>query len=327
MNLNKLGSISSEFAAILPMLLALPARSISRLEREIREVARLYEWQAPPTILDNLLDTSAWAGLEKNDDLKYLFVFHGNGRLRERALDRISGALPTPFCFAAIVWRLNDWAAPVREAAVRCADRTFSVTSPEVIAAAMRDICSDKESWGRWGDEKVALDQACARTDVLARFSDLIIGQKTGSALGLLRQAMRYDGFDPFLELIALGAAQASARAVAFQVLFSGKARWPDGFEWEWVDKSMGLNRRVIRYRYRAIEMRRSLDALAVKGAVDRSAIVRKQVLEAAIMRQFDMSLALEIAGKLVSDRCRPVRERAEFLLRKAADSQALVKN
>jgi hypothetical protein len=66
--------------------------------------------------------------LRDEPDLAWLLLFHGNGRWREIALDRIADPPVSAFRFIAITLRLNDWVKQVRAAAVECARRVFPGT-------------------------------------------------------------------------------------------------------------------------------------------------------------------------------------------------------
>ena len=95
--------------------------------------------------------------MEPFPGLRYLFIFHGDETIREAALGKIVSGLPSPFLFAAIAWRLNDRALPVRRAAAECARnwvgiyRTFDVNignTPHVrIAVKVRSALDDAEYW------------------------------------------------------------------------------------------------------------------------------------------------------------------------------------
>jgi len=72
-------------------------------------------------------------------------------RLREQALDRIKVPPRNAFLFAALSYRLNDWAWQVGAAAERCERRVFTVTMPEVVADTAMFLLERKRFWQRWG--------------------------------------------------------------------------------------------------------------------------------------------------------------------------------
>ena len=80
--------------------------------------------------------------LAETPRLEFLFIFHPDGFVREAALAKIDGALPSPFYFCAIVWRLNDWVAQIRDAAAGCAQRAFPATAAPVIAEARLELAT-----------------------------------------------------------------------------------------------------------------------------------------------------------------------------------------
>ncbi len=203
--------------------------------------------------------------------LEYLFIFHRNGRLREAALLKVTGGLPNAFLFAAGAWRLNDWAPPVRAAAVRCARRSFPRTSAEMIVRAATVLLIRQSSWGRWGTERELVDEAFSRPDVAERLADLITASPIGPMATTLRFALRTPAIDIYLEHILGDALQPSVRGVALDALIRHRAKWPRGYEWKWVDKSMGVRRRATVFGCRDIEVlapRDRLIGLGIEGPI-----------------------------------------------------------
>jgi len=104
-----------------------------------------------------------------------LFLVPRDGRLREAASRKLSGGLPTPFVFAAVALRLNDWAAPVQKAAIQCASRCFPFTNRDIVALAATVLLIRQVSWKRWSGEREALDEAFGRSDVAEHLIGLLI--------------------------------------------------------------------------------------------------------------------------------------------------------
>src|SRR6187402_1518280 len=111
---------------IVDQLSALPVETVARAEQELPVSAGLYRgtWDEieyiPPKQIDLLRTVKG---------LEYVFLFHRNGYLREAALHKLDGAMPSAFFFAAVAYRLNDWVQPVRQAALQCALRMFLETN------------------------------------------------------------------------------------------------------------------------------------------------------------------------------------------------------
>jgi hypothetical protein len=124
--------LQPELGAVLFGFGQLPPDAVVSADSEVSARARLH-WQprAEGSLLHRLFPKSSELEvLQRTPDLEYLFLFHGDGHLREAALKKMEGGAPNAFCFAAIAWRLNDWVPQVREAARNCALRVFPVTDP-----------------------------------------------------------------------------------------------------------------------------------------------------------------------------------------------------
>jgi hypothetical protein len=311
--------VAADFVGIVDGLNALPPEMLGAAERDIYEAADLFPDRCDAhSFLARMLHArlAAQTQLERVPGLEYLFVFHRDGHLREAALRKISGGLPSAFLFAAVAWRLNDWAPPVRAAAAECAARTFPLTRPEVVAEAAQALVTREASWRRWGDERAVLIGTFDRPDVAACLAEAIIARQTGPTARILQFALRGAGLDPHLERIAREAVQPAVRALAFRTLVDGYARWPEGWEFRWIDKSMGLRRQQTAFRQRPLGSPPARDLIIEAAAVDRSASVRKVALDGLIRHDLEGPQTRRIAARLLSDPARSVRERAEFVMK-----------
>lgn len=323
--LNSLGSrleqqlpVNREFDGILSALNALPAQTIVRAEAEISLEANLHKWRRRYPMVYRLFSPRVEdiAQLERIPDLKFLFLFHRDGHIREAALRSLRSPLPSPFLFAAIAWRLNDWVAQVREAAAECASYCFPMTPPAIIAEAALTLLGRENSWGRWTGEQSALRAALKRSDVAADLSTFVSTRSIGPMATVTRYALRDGSLDPYLEMLARDAVQPAVRAVAAQVLIDGYATWPSGWTWRWVDKSMGVRRRETTYSHRPLDRSAPRIPMIEASANDSSAIVRRVAASSIIKHGIDPAAARRIAEPLLGDRSPSVRERAEFILR-----------
>lgn len=317
-------SIEGELGRALQWLNELPAGAVVRAEREIANAADLHHyWRQPKPRFFGL---ASWPGhleqLQRVQGLEYIFIFHMDGTVREAALNKIESGLPSPFLFAAIAWRLNDWALPVRIAAAECARRAFPLTSAMVVAQAAMHLLSRESSWRRWTNERNLLIETFSRSDVAAALAENIKNKQTGGVALVLRHALQNGGLDPFLETLARGAAQPAVRAVALQPLIEGYASWPTGFAWQWIDKSMGVRRRMRTFSRRPLILTLSRRTAITIGAADPSAAVKKVALDGLIRYRAEIPDANEIAEPLLSNRTASVRERAEFLLTTLAEAR-----
>ena len=313
-------------SAVVNGLALLSAADVSRAERSLVRIASLYGFQR----LHEPSFFSRWFGREKvgphlllqrTAGLEFIFLFHGSGYLREAALKKIERTPPSAFYFAAIAYRLNDWVDEVRVAAKDCARRTFGKTDARDIADAFVFLIDGVRSWQRWDAESAILEGALGRPDVLPL---LVERFKTGNAgpLGtILRLSMKRPWFDANLRALATEARLPSVRAVALDALLGGRATWNEGFEWQWIDKSMGLRRRVTSIGSREIPHLdvEAFAALLETGAKDRSPVVRKVAADHIIRNRQHPARVGKALSILRSDSNAAVRTRIEFVDRQSA--------
>lgn len=312
--------VGTELDEVIRLLDELPAGQVVHAAGAIADGAGLFHrlhlepfvqpQQRAPTDKEQLL---------KRPELASLFLFHRDGRLREVALKHFAGGLSSPFLFAAVACRLNDWAEPVREAAVACAMRCFPQTDPDIVARSAEALLVRSDSWGRWGGEREVLDQAFSRADVAEALAELLIAQTRGAGTRTLRFALRGPALDQHLMRVAFKAVQPSLRATAFAFLIDGKASWPSGYDWRWVDKSMGERKREIIYAERTLTVVHDRAQLIAKAVDDRSAVVRRIGLDGVIRYFKGLPEATDCASRMLADRSAAVRERAEFIMKRAA--------
>ena len=310
------GRLNFEVQHVFDQMAALPPSDVVYLDTQIAAAARLAHQPTGTRILPRLWAVPTHAiQLERTPLLEYLFLCHRDGRLRQAALDQIEGGIPSAFLFAAVCWRLNDWARPVREAAARCARRCFPLTDPAVAASALAAIMIRTRSWGRWTDERDLLDALLARRDVGTALAAIIAERPTGAMARLLRASARTPHLDDHLQHLSFAALQPAVRAAALNMLLAGEAVWAAGRAWRWIDKSMGLLRWAVHYDRRKIEVATDLAALIEQGIADRSAMVRGVALSGAIRHLRGTGIERTHAMRLQDDPSRSVRERVAFIL------------
>jgi hypothetical protein len=202
-------------------------------------------------------------------------------------------------------------------------DDTPSTNAPLLIAPGshrlgcvpVSDIDAAVQTCGI-GDEHQPLFEAFNRNDVAACLASLLIQGRTGPMSTTLRYALRTSAIDVHLDDIARDAVQPSVRAVALETLIEGRAKWPAGYGWEWIDKSMGLGRQVTIFDHRALDVVPSRDLLISRGIRDRSPVVRRVALDGVMRHMLSTREGQDCAALLAEDRSPPVRERAAFILR-----------
>ncbi len=307
---------STSLRVIIDLLADLDSGHVARADGEIAAAANLYR-QPPQSTLSKMFSprSSENSQLFRTPGLEYLFIFHRDGRLREAALLKITGGLPSPFLFAAILWRLNDWATPVRQAAARCAVRSFPATEPAVVARTAAELLVRQRTWRRWQEERSILDEVFGRSDVAAELANLMTAETTGPQASTLRYALRTPALDDHLEKLAFRAVQPSVRALALGTLIDGKAEWPSGTAWRWIDKSMGLRRRETIFDHRLLATTSPRHVLIQRGISDRSAAVRKVALTGIIRHLLGTAESRVLAAPLAYDRSSSVQDKARFIL------------
>lgn len=317
--------IEPDLASRLSEIHSLPPSIIVRAEREIAETARLVHWRRNSPLIVRLFAPrfTDLQQLHDTDGLEYLFLFHRDGYIREAALRKLSGALPSAFAFATICWRLNDWVEPVRSAAAELATSSFSLTPAPIVADAALALMTRQFSWGRWHHEKAAFDEALGRADVKEELSNAIVSRRTGPTATTLRFVLRGNGLDDYLPIIAREAALPEVRALASKTLLAGFATWPNGWRWRWIDKSMGLRRAEPTFARREVRAVIDREALIASCAADKAALVRKVAIASLIDTSLGSAQAEKIAKLLADDPSRSVRERATFIMENRPKTRA----
>jgi len=336
---NKGTDSGQELKEVLDELAQLPPESIVRASNEIATSARLGRWlsrNAPMRVVprgrfsfslplswkvfafDRIKDDppSERDLLKINPDYAWLFLFHPNGHIREAALRHISTPPRSPFFLSALAWRLNDWVGQVRQAARHCIERIGAGLSPEVAAETGLYLLSRRLIWGRWRDEAQTLSLILAREDVIAAIADRLRTRTNGPMAACLRNALQHPGIDRHLPALAARAIQPSVRAIAYQCLISGKAPWPIGHEWIWVDRVYGLRRRIPKFETRELRRDHAAATYVADGLRDRSAFVRKIVADAMIVARSDLPDERHLVALIANDPNPAVRSRADFMLR-----------
>jgi hypothetical protein len=254
--------------------------------------------------------------MRRTPDYAWLFLFYPSGHVREAALDTIKDPPTSVFFSAALAWRLNDWAEPVRRAAKRCADRILQLTAADVAAGVALYLLDRHLVWGRWNDEAKVFDDMFEREEVMAGLAAQFKQRATGPMASCLRLALRYESFDEHLPGLAAAAIQPSVRALAYRSLISGKAVWPTGYEWMWIDKVYGIRRRVPKLETREIQRSVPVSAIAAEAIRDKSVLVRRIAADALMSVRAHVPVDDALIACLEQDQSATAKSRADFLRR-----------
>ncbi len=297
----------------------LPVDAYPQAAKEIYLKGRLYHQpgRKRPHFLSLVWPTKTESNLLRQHSLlKFFYLFHGSGYLREAALKAWNGPLESPFLFACVAYRLNDWVGEVRQTAFACAERTFPQTSPEIVAKAAFVLLARVSDWQRWSEEAAILEETFSRPDVMERLASLVVTEATGPVGKVLTFALRHEEMDRYLLRISQKAIQPSVRALALRTLIEGRTLWPEGLRKEWIDKSMGRFKLAVAYRERPIVRPASLDSLIAQGAADQAAMVRRIAADGLVRYRASLNEVDQLTQKFAVDRSASVQERANFILK-----------
>ena len=313
----------ADLVAALAQIVVLPPSVIAKADGEIAFHARLSpRWVPVQEVSHRLYQRSGRDAdlLREMSGLEYLLVFHRDGYIREAALAKFDGELTGAFFFAAIAYRLNDWAGMVREAALKAARRTFPKTKPEVVVGAAVFLLDRKRYWQRGGVIFDVLDETFARPDVVDQLAEVFYSSRAGPMGTLLRYALHRSETDKHLMRFATGAFLPAVRQVALESLIKRRATWSSGLKMEWVDKSLGKCRMVTAFASREIAEHHSLEQLIELGVRDRSPAVRRVALDGLIEHRASLGIVDGVVRLLRNDKNKSVRERIEFILAERPD-------
>lgn len=257
--------------------------------------------------------------LEKNHKLAFIFQFHGDGRIREAALKRMSGPIDTPLAFYGLVLRLNDWVEVVRMEAIQAFERCYPTTPAEAIIPVIWPLILNARSWTRWSNGYSNLIHTIMqRQDVAEIVIKHIIFHREKGTGKVLRALSESEKLDKHLESIALKAQEPHVRAMALNYISNCRATWPQNrTKKTWIDKSMGRYRLSKEFASRQISIKFDIQTILLCSLEDHSVIVQKEALDAIILHRkilkFDNILSNKIS-KLEKTTNPGVRLRLDYL-------------
>lgn len=297
---------------------ALPPALVTRADRDIREAADL-RWRVPFVLRPpSTFLKSLWAKptpdyfrmLATTDGLERLFLFHGDGRLRAAALEKLRGGVGSSFILAAVALRLNDWADMVRPVAWSCLSDVILRSPRDIVAGGLLAIWSKFDVWIRWKDQDrlIALLSRPEHIDLLV---EALLQVRAGAVAGLVRPLLARGVLDKALWRLAQHARHPVVRALAYEVVLYGGHRSVSAWEDRWIDKTALYGVRVpVAWTVKPANgpLPPQGDAM-ILAATDRFALVRKTAALVLIQIRDQLPNAAEIARTLGADRNKSVRE------------------
>lgn len=203
--------------------------------------------------------------------LAQFFTLHPNGYVRESALRAFRGVPASPSLLAMIAVRLNDWAGPVRKAALQCMKAFIEEVDPAVVVTMGIDMHGRWCDWARWSPEEAACMNELFACPVVQKQLALQFATRLDGPLPItLRHFLRQPALDTALPMLACKAQLAGVRAVALQVILWGHASWQTGTRREWINKPYGISRSVPVLAQRDVLVSADRNALIGTGLRDK---------------------------------------------------------
>ncbi|MBP2158321.1 MULTISPECIES: hypothetical protein [Asticcacaulis] len=304
--------------AILDRLSGLPPTAVIQVDREIRYKAHFFEYEQVTFLghLNAILGRTPGRLLERNGDLAYIFACHGNGYLREAALNRVGGPIPSAFLFALLACQLNNWVPQVREAAGKCLRRVMPVTDAGIVAEAAMYLLQYRDFWQRGVTEVGILDTVLTEPALREALMHRVMTSRAGAPNRTLVAVLRHIEVDTYLPALMTKAAHPEVRAIAAKALVSGIARWPKGRDRAWIDKSMGSYRIVTVFDARPVERTGDVEVFIAQAARDPSVQVRKVAMQALIDASGMWERRSELIERMAGDRSSAIRAGIGYILR-----------
>lgn len=316
-----LGRLNGELERFQNAWSVLDLKHISRSDAEIRNTDFYASWNARETLKSKLIfwrqsqervTINVREALASNASSATLLVHSHDGYVREEAVKVLD--LRAPTAKAILLLRCNDWVAPIRKTALKRLRTAAPDWTPSDLSPLVSYVLGRKNQWARGGEKalKILLDHPAWNAAV----HQTLLTQVNGPLAKVLRGLLKTDLHDGLLAELSQNAKSAQVRAVATQTVLEGCARWLVGTNWQWVDKTISLRRRVPSWDKRIVDRPvEELSAVFQSAAADPSVSVRKLAAEHLIRvgpQGSDRIIAL-----LEQDRSKPVFERMDYYRRK----------
>ncbi|WP_203290754.1 hypothetical protein [Maricaulis parjimensis] len=176
------------------------------------------------------------ATLQAEPDLLPTYLFHGNGHVRQTALEQLTADTLTPFTFVALCLRCNDWVDEVRNTALDRLKAVLPDLEPELLKAVLPALIRRMPSWRRMLSTRWAISAPAQPGNLSLILSvpaaqkaaiDSLLEHRPGPTTRMVLALARFDWLDEHLERLAVDAPAPGVRRVAVSALLTGSLRWP----------------------------------------------------------------------------------------------------
>ncbi|WP_316014243.1 hypothetical protein [Roseobacter sp. HKCCA0434] len=309
-----------------------PAEAVPRAAAEIRDVGQMFAWHldtkttgAESQLLHmiGLARKTPDSLLREHPDLGWFFMFHGSGYLRQAAMEALPTSPDSPFEVAAVVYRMNDWVENVRAASRVYAKKFLPSSDARTISEAAFFLIHQATLFGRWTDtsRSVVLENIY-REDVLARLKEQFLAARSGKIGRSLSLILRRSDFDGYLRDLVMDADSPIVRAIAADTLLTKRARWHVGHRREWVNKALGVARRVPTFESRVVTIDIPVMDVLTAAMNDKSAQVRRTAADYLVANRYSLTPEMMVfRDRLSTDKSPAIRFRMDFLNRSLAES------
>lgn len=294
---------------------------VARLDQQLRQVHRKAALKnhrdKRPGVVARILFVKSPAPEQAiaSDPLSALLFLHSHdGRLREVAVRSMTVEDADAAAHTALLLRCNDWVPQVREMAIdRLGDHAPKL-SQAALARLVVFALARVGIWQRGGAEALTVLKDCPLW--LSAMEEAFATQADGPLVHVFKRQILEGTLDHALSRLARSARSPFVRSTAAECVLTEQVRWKSGYTRQWVNKPLGISRRVPIFEKRTLEIDpRNCAAVVRSGARDTSAMVRKKVADKFIRdggKDFREEVEL-----LSEDPAASVRSRMEFFHRK----------
>ncbi|MES0863733.1 hypothetical protein ABLN87_15395 [Ruegeria sp. SCPT10] len=292
---------------------------VARIDPQLRRVHRDAEFQGSrkPGVVTRILRLKPpffEQEIARSPQTAWLFVHSHNGRYRQSAVQSMIIGDEDTAAQTALLQRCNDWVPQVREAAFDRLRTRAPQLSQTALASLVVFAVARVGIWQRGGAEALNILRECPLW--LSALEEALAKQTNGPLVHVLKRQIVESALDHALNRLARSARSPFVRSAATECVLNEQVRWKSGYAKQWVNKPLGISRRVPIFKERVLDIDPANCAAVVRsGARDASAMVRKKIADKFI-RDGGKEFSDEV--KLLSkDSAASVRSRMEFFHRK----------